>query len=690
MTIQFAGVDLLLEDPEGAVRTWLDRHLNELHASIFCTENTAIREARFASVRNPGSPVTASSSSGWPAFDTPTVRRVGLPVGNYPKPPRPRINSLYWPTGATRWANALFLIRGDVLESLVETLQGEQSGLLTMADSNGSGFSTSMYMLAPRPVSANGVASGDRLWLLPLVDARYFWQYCHVELYAPSTWAEALRTIFGVSTNDAIQLGEAVPAVYGRPSAVEFVRDFENAAVLADAIALTLQRRIVGTFGDTVYKFSAYTVQTSDQATTQVAANFSQGFPEVAGGDFSSVAGVLGNVPSRIVVTYGNNTGDRVSGYGKQSITGTSVHSGSKVFHCSAVGSGNISDSGEYVRGFEAALPQQIASDYYYWLLFQYDVTFAGIVPWVPSGCDDYVRWEMTVKGKGRRRKLVCQTRAVSMPPNFGCESLPIDPLAESSSSSSRSSSSQSSSSQSSSSQSSQSSESSGSSGSTFSRTSSQSSGSSRSQSSASSASSESSSSESSSSDSSSSISSESSTSSGSSETSSGISSGESQPSSGSSGTSRTSSTASSRGSGSSGSSASLGSSDSSDSSQSSGSSGSSESQSSGSQSGSGTSNTSSGGSGGGGSGGSGSGGSDGSSGTSGTSSGSATSSGSQTSNGSGGSTGSSGSGGSGSSGTGGCCVTIVTSVSCAGGELSVSNGQLCIQNGCPVIQPLP
>lgn len=402
MTIQFAGVDLLLEDPEGAVRTWLDRHLNELHASIFCTENTAIHEARFVSLMHPGTPVSSSSSAGWPAFDTPTVRRVGLPVGNYPKPPRPRINSLYWPTGATRWANALFLVRGNNLSALLDNCQQGRSANLTVADSNGNGFTTGMYLLAPRPVSADGVNENDRLWLLPLVDARYFWQLHHVELYAPSTWSEALQKITGMSPTDSPQLGSAVPMAYGRPSAVEFVRDFENAALLVDAVALTLQRRVVGQFGPAdTYRFMRYKTQTSEEATTTVAANLGHGWDEVAGGDFSSEAGVLGNVPSQIVVTYGNSTGDRVSGYAKQDVTGVPVNGGTKVFHCSKVGSGNISESGEYLRGFEAQLAKEIEPDYYEWLLFQYDITYAGIVPWVPSGCDDYVRWEMTVKGRG-------------------------------------------------------------------------------------------------------------------------------------------------------------------------------------------------------------------------------------------------------------------------------------------------
>lgn len=437
MPINFAGVDLLLEDPEGAVRTWLDQHLSELYASIFCLDNTAVREARFASITNTGSPVTGTGSSGFPASDTATVRRVGLPVANYPRPPKPQINSLYWPTGAMRWAHGLFLINKGNLDSVLEACAGEQAEVFTLT-SGLSGIQASLFALAPRPVSPPGVAANNRLWLLPLVDVRYFWQFYHVRQYAPTTWASALSSIIGFTTNDNPDLGEAVPGPYGRPSATEFVRDFENSALLVDAAALSIGRRLVGSpIVEEFYKFKRYKTQSASAAKAVAEANLSTGWDIVAGGDFSNEAATLGNAPGDVIVTYGNSAGDRVAGYAEYDKPSGANNGGSKVFHCSATGNASVPENGKYTTGFEQALTNQVGADYYQWLELQYDITYAGIVPWQVSGFDDYVRWDVSVHGKGRRRRYQCQTRAVSMPSNFGFESLPIDALSSSSSSSS-------------------------------------------------------------------------------------------------------------------------------------------------------------------------------------------------------------------------------------------------------------
>ena len=90
MAVKFAGIDLLLEDPEGTVRAWLDEHLSEMYASIFCLDNTAVRESRYASIGNIATQISSASSvssrSGFPLTDKSTVRRVGIPVGNYLAP----------------------------------------------------------------------------------------------------------------------------------------------------------------------------------------------------------------------------------------------------------------------------------------------------------------------------------------------------------------------------------------------------------------------------------------------------------------------------------------------------------------------------------------------------------------------------------------------------------------------------
>ena len=242
------------------------------------------------------------------------------------------------------------------------------------------------------------------------------------------------------------------------------MRDFENAAVLTDAVGLSIGRRVVGSPQVSPYRFLPYKTQSAETAFAIADDNLGNGWDVVAGGEFTSEAATLGNTPTSVVVTYTETDGQRVSGYAEYLKPSGASNGGSKVFHCSATEAQAAPSNGKYTSGFEKNLASQIGADFYRWNDLHYDITYAGIVPWEVTGFDDYVRWEVSVVGRGKRRKYVCQTRAVSMPPNFGFESLPIDPLGEtssssgssssesSSSSSSRSSSSQSSSSQSSSS----------------------------------------------------------------------------------------------------------------------------------------------------------------------------------------------------------------------------------------------
>ena len=469
MSINFAGYDLEIEDLPGALRRQLNDYLDENFASIFCLPNTAINEGRYVSQLNPPIPSSPSTpTSGWPPNNTLTVRRVGIPVGNYPAPPKPKINSLYWPTGATRWAHGLFLVRASLVPYLIAACAGGNPATLNIDapiannSSYATGVSAAMYMLPPRPTTTI-IGSSETLWLVPLVDARFFWQWQYVQQYTPASWGAALAAIQGRSGADTPNIGTAVSGNYGVPSALEFMREYENCAMLVDAIALTLQRRLVGIPTLTGNQFTPYVTQDPNSAATVAAANLAAGYAISAGGDFSSQAVALGDIPSNVVITFTDTSLDRVGGWSTAPTTPTVTAGGEKVFHCSMVRQSGISGAGQLIRGFEANLATQVAADYSTWFSLGYDVTYSGIVPWVPNGFDDYVRWEVGVVRDGRRKRDVAFTRACSMPPNFGCECLPIDPGSSSSSSpsSSQSSSSSISSSPSSSPSSSQSSQSS-------------------------------------------------------------------------------------------------------------------------------------------------------------------------------------------------------------------------------------
>ena len=165
MTITFAGVPMLLESPNGAVTDFIQRYWSL-----------------------PTNPINSPPRR----IDTRTLCQPPA----WPQTPNLKINQLYQPSGATRWSRCLLLC-DDVSMNRISGLQmgtltfgagypctpvnydgstpsSSSSCTLDQGDFNiGGNFSAVMYKLDPIPVSIKG-ASG--LYIVPLVDERYFWQ----------------------------------------------------------------------------------------------------------------------------------------------------------------------------------------------------------------------------------------------------------------------------------------------------------------------------------------------------------------------------------------------------------------------------------------------------------------------------------------------------------------------------------
>ena len=159
MTIQYAGVDLCLEDPEGELAKHVQRFLEWPRGHI----NTP--------------PRTIDSKS-----------RVQRPP--WPDCPKLRPNQLYVPTGATRWAQFYGIASTEQKDAILEavdpyfaranlTLSLPDAPTVSISSGNSvdstfnlqSPININMYMLPPIPVSIDE----ESVWILPLVDIRYWW-----------------------------------------------------------------------------------------------------------------------------------------------------------------------------------------------------------------------------------------------------------------------------------------------------------------------------------------------------------------------------------------------------------------------------------------------------------------------------------------------------------------------------------
>lgn len=345
---------------------------------------------------------------------------VGLPVYNWPTAPPPRLNCLYWPSGASRWARGWFLCDGKSKDDIVALChpQGETVAQVLKFGQEAEPGSTAYYnaqsvdlfLLPPRPISGTLPPAGtqtdaekkETLWLLPLVDRRYFFQFISSGLLEPTaagTWAdlfEDLETALGMGLT-----AETVNAAYLTPDKVEFTRRYSSCAVLLDAAAASVGQRIVKDPETNEYK--SLDVAASETALT---ANYTLTASVGAGYSFDAS---LGDLPANVRVNFRRWSQYAVYCDGEvytatfaatsMATPPTSTVAGDKIFHSTlyaeypadtAPNSGSSPTNSAQI----ATLTAQIATDFYGWLGKRFDISYNGIVDWSPTGFDDAILWD--------------------------------------------------------------------------------------------------------------------------------------------------------------------------------------------------------------------------------------------------------------------------------------------------------
>lgn len=403
--IRFAGVDLLLEDPQGDVSRFLDRHQNVADLRLFGAE--------------------------------PTYRVGACSIPNWPAPPPPRLNTLYWPTGATRWSTFLGLVNTSRKDEIIEAVGGirgttNDPAQLVIGDSAFDGepaedgfsadernrvvLSTEMYLLPPRPISVPDLAD-ETLWLIPLVDERYFWQYRFTEDFSPETWNAAFDGLETALDTSLLYSDPAIPEEYGEPTD-ESEWKYAAAPLVVDAVSAAVGRRFVR---NVIGENRVLDADSSDERHTKNLAVGQEepGFAEynlIAGGDFSDEM-PRAIVPASLVITFRdgailNTITETASDHGVTNVTPDLE----LMLHTNITDSFSDGNDEDEPTTETAAIAAQIAADFYSHVGQQHDYTFAGVKAWHPSGFDDCVEWSI-----GRRRSdgsYEAQTRVRSLPYN--------------------------------------------------------------------------------------------------------------------------------------------------------------------------------------------------------------------------------------------------------------------------------
>jgi len=401
MPITYAGRPLLLEDPQYRLSRWLDRTLPLSDLRLFGNGPVAYQDGRW---------VPRGSDR----------YRVGLPTANWSMPQSLRINTLWWPTGASRFAVGLFLcgqVSLDLILGSLKTDGTDGAALLVISEveTGGQTVQTMMHCLPPRPLDSPGDYGGERLHLLPLVDERYFWQFRSAGdlLFDEDdgySWDELLDHLASQLTDNYSI--EAVTGYYLAPDPTEFSRPHENAAVLMDAAAWCVGQRVTRDLEGRLWSTGPAT------SLYQLGANF--GSPAAADPLYersrwpSAVRVVFpryepwdeGASPTGVTrTTHACDAGEvfavEVSGDAYISAPSPSVDR-VKTFYDTMPAQ---FDAGASPSPAETAddplnltmledLAQQIAQNYYAWLDVEtYDLSCPGVKAWVPTGYDDAVSW---------------------------------------------------------------------------------------------------------------------------------------------------------------------------------------------------------------------------------------------------------------------------------------------------------
>lgn len=184
-------------------------------------------------------------------------------AGPWPNP-QVRIGDWFYPTMASRWSIFRGLASSTMVKEMLRLTGGTipktlsmkcvpegarndrqtiPPNLVNLLPARGSvddqyTVATEMYMLPPRPLGELG-GRFDGLYLVTLVDERYYWQHSSVTLRVThtTTWQSLIDqcvTALGITGDMTID----IPAVYSRPEPdSQLWANEENAALLLDAVA---------------------------------------------------------------------------------------------------------------------------------------------------------------------------------------------------------------------------------------------------------------------------------------------------------------------------------------------------------------------------------------------------------------------------------------------------------------------
>lgn len=356
-----------------------------------------------------------------------------------------RINSLYYPWGASRWGVFYGLATGTAVASLREQAYEANAYAaltLTIDDENldpdlRGEVETDMWMLPPVPLSefdpedAALAAATENLYLLVLVDDRFFWWEragaVSSRLVENTTaWGDlydAIEEVLGVEIDrDDVSTEYLAPGAALWRGLAALVDDEttagDNVPVLLDWVASSCGQRIIRDLDGTFSAISATTGKA--RADSQVAL-----LDKVAGSTLDLSTDALANLPATVSVSFPTMASRQSKTYEASDaslvqtayfrivdvevatlgITGLSVGRGGAHQVASSAVAPMLLGNHAIVNYVEVGeLASRIATEWCRWRFFAtVEVRYCGALAWDPDGLHD-VEW--TVDGQGVRTSV--------------------------------------------------------------------------------------------------------------------------------------------------------------------------------------------------------------------------------------------------------------------------------------------
>lgn len=342
-----------------------------------------------------------------------------LPLPPFPADDGPAVvGRVQWPRMASRWATAFVPATYTQLEA-VRSAVGNANTPQTLSVGNGTStaISTSMYLLPPKQLAA--VGSGD-LWVLPLVDVRWFWwDRPFSTTAAPATWATFLADL-GTALGVTLTGDTAIEAVYGVPTDRWAGIAYAPAGLILDAVAESLGRRVVRRLDGTVrleLAATASAVNATNRSTYRsrlrtgggpAAADVARGLPAgVAVLAGKSVAGL----PQTGLYPTTRTFADLVSRGFAAGYAGTATGVAGTTARVTADAVADLASSSATSPSNAAALDglaDVAGGAWYSWRADRHEAEYAGVVGWTPCGFNEWVEWDF--------RSNACTTTVTAEP----------------------------------------------------------------------------------------------------------------------------------------------------------------------------------------------------------------------------------------------------------------------------------